>query len=202
MRLSDEQFKKEVLERKREALAERRSRIRLTVSLLSVSVCTVAAALIFGPLTQEKITFDSVSEEQYSILIDDFVDAENDKVISSSVMADDAMKGEITSTKGNTTVSSNTVSENTKGDTAKGSLTVDGNRNEETATDANFNFASFFGNLDFKTATCDCPTEYTVTTEKGEYHINLTTGCVRFGDLSATLNKSEHATLSKLLKGE
>lgn len=201
MRLSDEQFKKEVLERKREALAERRSRIRLTVSLLSVSVCTVAAALLFGPLTQDKITSDAVSEEQYSILIDDFVDTENDKVISSSVVTDDAAKSDTSSKKSNT-VSNGTATDETKGDTAKGGLTVGNNRNEETATDANLNFASFFGNLNFKTATCDCPTEYTVTTEKGEYHINLTTGCVRFGDLSATLSKSEYATLSKLLKGE
>ena len=201
MRLSDEQFKKEVLERKREALAERRSRIRLTVSLLSVSVCTVAAALLFGPLTQKKITSDAVSEEQYSILLEDFVDTENDNGISSSVVADDAAKSDTSSKKSNT-VSNGTATDETKGDTAKGGLTVGNNRNEETATDANLNFASFFGNLDFKTATCDCPTEYTVTTEKGEYHINLTTGCVRFGDLSATLSKSEYATLSKLLKGE
>lgn len=201
MRLSDEQFKKEVLERKREALAERRSRIRLTVSLLSVSVCTVAAALLFGPLTQDKITSDAVSEEQYSILLEDFVDAETDNGISSSVLTDDAAKSDTSSKKSNT-VSNGTATDETKGDTAKGGLTVGNNRNEETATDANLNFASFFGSLNFKTATCDCPTEYTVTTEKGEYHINLTTGCVRFGDLSATLSKSEYATLSKLLKGE
>ena len=201
MRLSDEQFKKEVLERKREALAERRSRIRLTVSLLSVSVCTVAAVLLFGPLTQDKITSDAVSEEQYSILLEDFVDAETDNGISSSVLTDDAAKSDTSSKKSNT-VSNGTATDETKGDTAKGGLTVGNNRNEETATDANLNFASFFGNLNFKTATCDCPTEYTVTTEKGEYHINLTTGCVRFGDLSATLSKSEYATLSKLLKGE
>ncbi len=202
MRLSDEQFKQEVLERKKEALAERRHRIRLTVSLMSVSVCTVAAALLFGPLIQEKMTADSVSEEQYSILLEDFIDTENDNGISSSVITDDAVKSEITSTKGNTTVSSSTVSENSKGDTAKGGLTVGSNRNEDAATDANLNFATFFGNLDFRTATCDCPTEYTVTTEKGEYRINLTTACVRFGDLSASLSKSEYATLSKLLKGE